>query len=144
MKWNVSVFSERELAGPQRVGGGVVGWLVVRCMHVHSESPPLPKCSGLHSAVPGQRGHQGEGAAAQHPAVLAGAPAAQRGHHRVRNQILREGDLNSSCVSSSLPETPSPPFLPFTFTLADSSFHILSACCSEWNSQDSASTFFVS
>ena len=30
-----------ELAGPQRVGGGVVGWFVVRLMHVHSERPPL-------------------------------------------------------------------------------------------------------
>lgn len=48
----------------------------------------LLTCSFPNSSVSGQWGHQGECAAAQHPAILAGAAATQRRHHRIWNQIL--------------------------------------------------------
>lgn len=63
----------------------ICGCLCVCVLH-------LLTCSSPNSSVSGQRGHQGEGAAAQRPALLAGAPAAQRRHHGVRDQILREGE----------------------------------------------------
>lgn len=42
------------------------------------------------SSLAGERSHEGARAAAECGALLAGARASQRGHHRVRDQVLRE------------------------------------------------------
>lgn len=98
--------SSRGLPSVGRGVGVADKWLAV-CMCVQRGfAIPLLTCSCLNSPVPGQRGHQGEGAAAQHPALLAGAAPAQWCHHRIWDQVLRKSEfLLDLFVSLSLSES---------------------------------------
>lgn len=71
------------------------------CVRVHTDAVSS-SCSPSRS-LPGGPGGEGEGAAAQRAAVLAGATQLQRRHHGVRDQVLREGEavIHTPHISSS-------------------------------------------